>query len=211
MDMGWKLPKKGWVKVNVYGVYYEKPLGNGSRSGLGVVVRNENGDIIVMVSGTLNILNERVNQLWAILMGLRCCFYVGKHNVILETESGDAVREWQDWRRFINPSYSDVIKSLVKRTDDERLELEVSVVTESSNQLARYLAVDGAANRSVPVMFTRPFGRVRDLWHIDMGLGTTDFGFDLYTEEEYRKMQEGDSKESMGKWPLDDEESRFRF
>lgn len=78
-------------------------------------------------------------------------------------------------------------------------------------QLARYLAVDGAANRSVAVMFTRPFGRVRDLWHIDMGLGTTDFGFDLYTEEEYRKMQEGDSKESMGQWPLDDEESSFRF
>ncbi|KAL1828825.1 hypothetical protein DCAR_0208086 [Daucus carota subsp. sativus] len=192
MDMGWKLPKKGWVKVNVHGVYYQTPLTNGTRSGVGVVVRNEDGDIIVMVSGTLNLLNERVNDLWALLMGLRCCLYAGKHKVILETESGDAVREWQDWRWFINPSYSDVIESLVKRTDDERLELEVSVVTESSNHLARYLAIDGAVNRSVAVMFTRPFGRVRDLWHRDMGLGTTEFGFDLYTEEEYRKMQEGD-------------------
>ena len=136
-------------------------------------MRNEDGEIIVMVSSTLNILNERVNELWALLMGLRCCLYAGKHNVILETESGDAVREWEDWRSFIDPRYSDVIKSLVKRTDDERLELEVSVVTESSNQLARYMAIDGAVNRTVAVMFTRPFCRVRDLWHRDMGLGTT--------------------------------------
>lgn len=55
---------------------------------------------------------------------------------------------------------------------------------EKKNQLARYLAKEGAINRTLPVMFMKPFGRVRDLWHRDMGLGTTEFGFDLVTEEE---------------------------
>ncbi|KAL1808626.1 hypothetical protein ACET3Z_025616 [Daucus carota] len=167
MDLGWKLPKKGTVKVNVHAVYYDKPLGNGNNS--------------------------------------------GKHNIILETEFGDAVREWESWRNFIDPTHSEVIRSLVHRTEDERLNLEICVVKQSRNRLARYLAKDGAPNRTMPVIFTRAFGRVRDLWHRDMGLGTTEFGFDLVTEEHYRKMEECDSKEGMGEIRHDDEGSKFMF
>lgn len=211
MDLGWKLPKKGTVKVNVHAVYYDKPLGNGNNSGLGVVVRNSKGQIMIMVSGSIQIMNKRVNELWSMLMGLRCCLYAGKHNIILETEFGDAVREWESWRNFIDPTHSEVIRSLVHRTEDERLNLEICVVKQSRNRLARYLAEDGALNRTMPVIFTRAFGRVRDLWHRDMGLGTTEFGFDLVTEEHYRKMEEGDSKKGMGEIRHDDEGSKFMF
>ncbi|KAL1818396.1 hypothetical protein ACET3Z_013265 [Daucus carota] len=84
------------------------------------------------------------------LMGLRCCLYTGKHKVILETEFGDAVREWEGWRNFIDPTHAELIRSLVHRTDDERLKLEICVVKQSRNQLARYLAEDGAVNRTMP-------------------------------------------------------------
>ncbi|KAL1819308.1 hypothetical protein ACET3Z_014177 [Daucus carota] len=209
MELGWELPKKGFVKVNVFGIYCNQQLPNGNMSGLGIVVRDSNGDILLMVSGSLKIINKRVNELWALLMGLRCCFYVNKHKVILETEHVEAVTEWNSWRTFIDPSYYDVIKSLVKRTTDKRLNLEVSVVDESKNKLARYLAKDGALNRTAPVLFFKPFGRVRELWHIDMGLGTTEFGFDLVTEEEYRKIQEGDSNEGIGDFNPNAEGSQF--
>ena len=126
-----------------------------------------------MVSGSIQIINKRIIELWSMLMGLRCCLYAGKHKVILETEFGDAVREWEGWRNFIDPTHAELIRSLVHRTDDERLKLEICVVKQSRNQLARYLAEDGAVNRTMPVIFTHPFGRVRDLWHRDLGLGTT--------------------------------------
>lgn len=162
--------KKGFVKVNVFRVYYDKQLPNGNMSILGIMVKDSDGDILVMVStGSLKIINKRVNELWVMLMGLRCCLYVGKHKVILETEHADVVAEWESWRTFIDPSYYNVIRSLVKRTTDKRLKLDVLVVHESKNQLARYLAKDGALNRTLPVMYFKPFGRVREFWHRDMG------------------------------------------
>ncbi|WOH00621.1 hypothetical protein DCAR_0519990 [Daucus carota subsp. sativus] len=208
MENGWDLPPKGFVKVNVFGVFFHNPLSNGNTSGLGIVVRDSEGDILLMVSGSLQIMNERANELWAMLLGLRACLYVREHNVILETEDGEAVAEWEGWKAYIDPTYEDVIRSLVKRTTDKRLKLHVSVVNESKNHLARYLAKDGALNRTLPVIMPKPFGRVREIWHLDMGLGTTEFGFDLVTEEQYRKIKEGDSNEAMGQFNPDAEGSR---
>ncbi|KAL8131728.1 hypothetical protein AgCh_007597 [Apium graveolens] len=129
--------------------------------------------------------------------GNRGCLYVRKHKVILETEHVEAVAEWEIWSSFIDPRYSDVIRSLVKRMTDKRLKLHVSVVNESKNQLARFLAKDGALNRTLPVIMARPFGRVKEILHRDMGLGTTEMGFDLVTEDQYRKIKEGDSEEGV--------------
>lgn len=85
------------------------------------------------------------------------------------------------------------------------------MVKESRNQLAGYLVEVRVVNRIMPVSFTRPFGRVRELWHRDMWLRITVFGIDLVSEEQYRKIQEGDSEEVMGELRMDDEESRFMF
>ncbi|KAK1372912.1 hypothetical protein POM88_029105 [Heracleum sosnowskyi] len=41
----------------------------------------------------------------------------------------------------------------------------------AQNSLARFLMVDRAYNRTRLVVFRRPFGRVREIWHLDMGLG----------------------------------------
>lgn len=49
--------------------------------------------------------------------------------------------------------------------------LQLKVVGESENCLARWLAYDGAANRTRVVMYGRLFGRVKEIWMLDMGLG----------------------------------------
>lgn len=209
MEVGWELPEEGVVKANVHAVFYNSPLPNGNNSGVGVVIRNSEADILAMVSGSIQNVNKRANELWSMLYGLRCCLYARKHNVILETECGEAVQEWKGWKSFVDPRHRDLIKSLNKRVSDKRLLLEISVVDDSVNQLARYLAEDGAANRTLPVWIKQPFGRVREIWHLDMGLGTTCNGFDLVTEEEYMKMEGGNSDEAMGEYRPGAEESRL--
>lgn len=51
MEMGWELPLEEFVKVNVFRVFCDNPLPNGNTSGLGIVVRNSDDEILLMVSG----------------------------------------------------------------------------------------------------------------------------------------------------------------
>lgn len=44
-------------------------------------------------------------------------------------------------------------------------------IDESANALARYIAIHGATNYDMMVIFANPFGRVRKIWSHDMGLG----------------------------------------
>lgn len=57
----------------------------------------------------------------------------------------------------------------------------------SENRLARYLAEDGANNRTRLVVYRRMFGRVRKLWMLDMGLGINVGDFEVLTEDEYEE------------------------
>lgn len=43
-------------------------------------------------------------------------------------------------------------------------------VVESQNKLARYLAEDGATTKIRVVRILMSFGRVRELWYLDMGM-----------------------------------------
>lgn len=56
-----------------------------------------------------------------------------------------------------------IIDQLEKHRKDKRLSLQTKVSEPSQNALARYLAFDGANNRTRLVVFTRHFGRVREL------------------------------------------------
>lgn len=61
---------------------------------------------------------------------------------------------------------------------------------ESQNLLARYLAEDGAATKTRTVCVYRLFGRVSELWHLDMGLGFVGDGFMVIDEDEYPAQQQ---------------------
>ncbi|KAK1373849.1 hypothetical protein POM88_030042 [Heracleum sosnowskyi] len=127
---------------------------------------------------------------------------------MLETESADAVREWNEWRWFHDENNWRVIQQLDKRKHDRKLRLHVDVIQETQNNLAAFLAVDGAHNRTRMVVFRRPFGRVREIWHLDMGLGLATGNFDLIEEEDYLEIQQQEIEvEQVGDWLLNDEGS----
>lgn len=93
MYRGWELPEAGCVKLNVHAVHYNQRLSNGNRSGLGAVLRDHEGDILLMVSGPIQNVNPRQNELLSMCLGLRLAFYKGKCNVILETEHEEVYNE----------------------------------------------------------------------------------------------------------------------
>ncbi|KAK1385311.1 hypothetical protein POM88_023046 [Heracleum sosnowskyi] len=127
---------------------------------------------------------------------------------MLETESADAVREWNEWRWFHDENNWRVIQQLDKRKHDRKLRLHFDVIQETQNSLAAFLAVDGAHNRTRLVVFRRPFGRVREIWHLDMVLGLAIENFDLIEEEDYLELQQRDIEvEQVGDWLLNDEGS----
>lgn len=137
-----------------------------------------------MVSGSILGLTPKANELWALLAGLRCAFYEDENCIQLKTDNHEAVKEWEDWRWFLNPILTKVIQQLEQRKKDLNLTLEIKTMNESENRFAMYLAVDGA-QKSRLLLFRRSFGRVRvrELWHLDMGLGPTQARFEIAVED----------------------------
>ena len=83
-----------------------------------------------------------------------------------------------------------MVEQLNQRVSIGKLQLVKRVVVPSQNMLARYLAEDGAATKFRVVRMRRPFGRVRELWHLDMGLGFIGGNFSVVDEDEYVAMQQ---------------------
>ncbi|WOG82405.1 hypothetical protein DCAR_0101569 [Daucus carota subsp. sativus] len=126
-----------------------------------------------MISGSLGYLYQSANKLWALLLGLQLSHRIRKNLVELETESEKALREWDDWRWYVDPCHNRVIQQLNQRVRDRSLVLRKKSMVESQNRLARYLAEDGAATKFRQIQIFRPFERVTD-------------------EDEYQQLQQGE-------------------
>lgn len=57
----WAMPRRGWVKINVHGRFFDRPLPNGNISKIGVVVCNSRGRILRILSGSLDIQNFQMD------------------------------------------------------------------------------------------------------------------------------------------------------
>lgn len=136
----------GWVKVNVHGVHYNKPLPNGNRTGLGVVLRDHDGEVLLMVSSSIKNVNPRANELLSMSLGLRLAYYKGKHSVVLETEHEEAHKEWDNSKWLVDARHRSVVEQLNHMKADRRLKLEVSIVGQTKNMMACFLAEDGATH-----------------------------------------------------------------
>lgn len=53
--------------------------------------------------------------------------------MILETDSHEAVKELEDWRWFLHPNHTGLVKQLEQRKKDLNLVLHVNMVDESKN------------------------------------------------------------------------------
>ncbi|KAL1811943.1 hypothetical protein ACET3Z_022008 [Daucus carota] len=96
MEKSWKFPAQGFIKVNVHAFTLDVALPNGNDSGIGIVLRDRKGTIIKMYYGTIRNLTMRANELWALLVGLKGAFIEQENMVELETDNGEAVKEWED-------------------------------------------------------------------------------------------------------------------
>lgn len=113
MEKTWDFPKHGFVKINVHAITLQHPLPNGNNSGIGVVLRNHEGKLLKIVSGSINNLTARGCELWAMFVGLRSAFF-SKHNKLeLESDNDEAVRELLGWKWFIDQNHATLIQQLL--------------------------------------------------------------------------------------------------
>lgn len=49
MEPGWDFPSVGFAKIDVHAVYYDSPLPNRNTTGVGIVIRVEEGVILAMI------------------------------------------------------------------------------------------------------------------------------------------------------------------
>lgn len=188
MVKSWVGPLKGFAKVNVHAFTLDHPMPNGNDSGIGIVVRDRKGTIIKMYSGTIRDLTKRGNELWVMLIGLKGAFLEDEHMVELEeleSDNKEAVKEWEEWKWYSDPNHENVIQQLNQRKSDPNLTLVVRAVKESQNALARYLAHVGSQQRTRLVVICRLFVQVKELWSLDMGLGTCQGKFETMSKDEY--------------------------
>lgn len=83
MEKTWEFPKKGFVKINVHATILQQPLPNGNNSGIGIVIRDDQGKLMKIVTGSIPNLTLRSSKLWAMFAGLRSSFYEKKTTLSL--------------------------------------------------------------------------------------------------------------------------------
>ncbi|KAK1377024.1 hypothetical protein POM88_033217 [Heracleum sosnowskyi] len=90
----------------------------------------------------------------------------------------------QDRRDGVRLEHQYIVRQLNTRKEDENVALDVTLINEESNRLAAYLTEHGARHWTQMVTIKGPFGRVRELWFEDMGLGPVDPLFQAIHEED---------------------------
>lgn len=192
------MPHRGMVKNNIHGCFFQNPLPNGNVSGIGVVVRNSRGKILRMLSGSLGILNRRVNEYYAYMEGCKCAFVEDWQNFYLESDQLDSHWEWRNSTvECVHPDHQFIVQQLNQRQVDWNFNMEVTLCDANANALAAYLADYGARNFKVTAIMAQPFGRVFELWSLDMGLGSADQRFVAVHEAELAPaVEDGDDAQA---------------
>ena len=174
----WIMPRRGKVKINVHGRFFVNALPNGNVSGIGIVVYNSRGKILRMISGSLGIQNHRINEFHALMEGCKCAFVEDGEHFILESDHFEAFWEWRNSLvEGVHPDHEFIVQQLNQRKADPNFDMEPSLCDHNANAIAEYLADYGAHNFKVMVVIAQPFGRIFELWSLDMGLGPSEQRF----------------------------------
>lgn len=124
------------------------------------------------MAGTLHIEEQRINELYAFLEGLKIAYIEEQFDIELESDHEEAYWEWHNARELgVVPQHRYVVQQLQQRRADKNFKLDVRPIDANANALAAYLARYGAENWDRMVILTGPVGRVFEIWCNDMGLG----------------------------------------
>ncbi|KAK1378627.1 hypothetical protein POM88_025371 [Heracleum sosnowskyi] len=136
-----------------------------------------------MYAGTLGIQERRLNEFYAMLYGLRKAFFENFN--ILELESDHAGAYW-GWRfeplKGVILEHQYAVRQINTRKADKNSIIEIEVISDESNRLATYLAEHGARTWDRMVELEAPFGRFKEIWYNDTGLGPIGPQFETVCE-----------------------------
>ena len=150
-----------------------------------MVIRNSKGKILRLLCGSLGIRNPRINEYHALLEGCKRAYAEKREHFVLESDHLDSFWEWRNSTiEGAHPEHANIVQQLNQRSVDRNFHMEVTLCDPSANALATYLAQYGAENFKTMVIMAQPFGRVFELWSLDMGLGPVDPQFIAIHEEE---------------------------
>ncbi|KAL1821525.1 hypothetical protein ACET3Z_016394 [Daucus carota] len=138
-----------------------------------------------MLAGSLGIQNQRINEFQALLEGCKCAFIELWEYYMLESDHLDAFWEWRNsGLEGAHPDNAFLVQQLNQRKADKNFVMEPTLCDPNANSLAAYLADYGANNFKCMVIIAQPFGRVFELWSLDMGLGSSDPRYVAVHEED---------------------------
>ncbi|KAL1808033.1 hypothetical protein ACET3Z_025023 [Daucus carota] len=95
---------------------------------LAIQVRDDEGVILAILTGSLGHLNPRANELWTIQLGFQMAFKLRENAIEKETESAAALQEWEDHRWFTDPRHTRMVEQLNQRVSIGRLHLVKRVI-----------------------------------------------------------------------------------
>lgn len=134
-----------------------------------------------------------MNEYSALFECLKEAYYTDYKNMILET---DHVEDYWNWYNFSvfggPPEYASVMQQLNQQKADKNFKIHVRLVDEDDDALTAYLARYGAKNWKQMLAIREMFGRVRELWMLDMGLRSDEDMFQVDYEEELDHKRMGD-------------------
>lgn len=191
MVFNWLPPPNGTLKVNVHGVSFGAPMPNGNTSGLGVVLRTSDGNLVNCVVGTIPGLDPLSTNLWDIVIGLRRAFLEGAIFVILETNNMDAFGAVQFAHLHQHLVVDDLIHQIVTRIRDSNWTCDFRLIYSVRNNVATYASLLGGELFCMLYLFLEPIERMAELMDFNMGLGPHDQQF-LETpmvEEEWKYLK----------------------
>lgn len=164
-------PPVGTLKVNVHAATFHQPMPNGNTTGIGVVLRTSDGNLVNCIAGTIHGLTSLGAQLWSVQVGLRRAFVEGAESVIIETDNMQAFGAIQFAHLHQHPEYDDLIHQIVTRIRDPNWECSFRFVYSVRNTTATYASLLGGELFCRLYLFYEPVGRMSELMHLDMGLG----------------------------------------
>ncbi|GLJ44553.1 hypothetical protein SUGI_0935720 [Cryptomeria japonica] len=147
-NASWQAPLVGWKKLNFDGA----GRGNLGQSGVGAIIRNEDGEVVHAISGLVGIATNNVAEIVVLEVGLRWCVNNEIDKLIIEGDSqiilnGVSKFGFQNWRLA---SWILRINSLLTFLGEYHIQHTFQEGNKSADQLAKMGIEEGT---------TKEFGR----------------------------------------------------
>lgn len=172
MDIVWQFPPQNFVKINVHAAYRADTLPNGNNSSIGAVIRDHEGNIIRMLTGTIKGVSRENNLLWAMFKALKLARTENLTQFILETDDEDMFNIIDNYMEggVGEGDQFQLAHQIIDVIRDPKFVNEFFLVHSNQNTLAEYLARNGGETRNCMCVVTEPFGRVQEIQNFDLGL-----------------------------------------